>query len=205
MNNDLDLHCSQTLHESVNDEDDDRNDRAIAEDCRNIEQAVTNVLPSVSTGDEEMLPFGYGEFNVDALVKVRFQHQTEQAANGIRLKGNSEPADGEKEISIRRQLNRKYYEALRQQRERGVGTGCDHAVRMALQQIPVEPGMQPLLPLLLQQGYPRHSLLASLTLTGMPQAATTIRKAFMHAHLKSPATTASRWVRPFGARPTQVT
>ena len=137
MDNKFYLCRSQTLHDPLDDEDDDRNDRAIAEDCRHIQQAMTIVLPSISTGDEELLPFGYGEsepnfaeLNLDALVTMRFQHQTEQAAKGIRLKGSSDkPADGEKEISIRRQLIRKFHEVLRQQQERGVGTGCDRAAR----------------------------------------------------------------------------
>jgi hypothetical protein len=95
--------------------------------------ASQTALTPVVVRDEESLPFGFGELeldfsdlNLDNLVQMRLRHQTVQAAKGARLRGRGEV---EKNISIRRQLIRKFHEILKERQEQGVGTGHERAAR----------------------------------------------------------------------------
>ncbi|GLB37771.1 hypothetical protein LshimejAT787_0408220 [Lyophyllum shimeji] len=96
---------------------------------------VVNNLPALKI-QETAKPLGRGmvtfeslDFNM--LIKMRREHQTRQAALGVRTKQTSDAGDGKAEKpSIRRQVIRKFEEALKEvQDERAVGTGSERVIR----------------------------------------------------------------------------
>ena len=87
----------------------------------NIEQLETNVFTSGSL-----------TIDVSELVRLRFLHQTKQAETGVRKVGSGESTanrQAEKPLSERQQIIRKFAEIMKQQDDRGVGTGLERSAR----------------------------------------------------------------------------
>lgn len=109
-------------------------DEMLAEDCHNIKAALRFNFAPVRTADEAMQPLGFGatepDFNtldLGALVDWRLQHQTRQAAVGVRTKVGEQPQDN-KEVSLRRQLIHHFHEVLKQEQDHGLCTGSNRDI-----------------------------------------------------------------------------
>ncbi|KAJ7783922.1 hypothetical protein DFH07DRAFT_764292 [Mycena maculata] len=99
--------------------------------------SITTPLPPVQLPSEVSKPFGRGPItsfeNLDfkALVRLRKEHQTRQAANCARVKHASSEDDSSvaAEESTRRQILRKFHEILKEDQGRGVGTAVEREAR----------------------------------------------------------------------------
>lgn len=90
----------------------------------NIDQPETNIFMSTTS-----------TIDVSQLVHLRFLHQTKQAETGVRKVGSGESTANrktEKPLSERQQIIRKFAEILKQQDDRGVGTGLERSARWIL-------------------------------------------------------------------------
>lgn len=82
-------------------------------------------------------PFGAADpsdIDLTTLVNLRFQHQTKQAFTGVRTSNilNSEASEESnqgKKLSERQRLQKEYSSIIREQGDRGVGTGLERSVR----------------------------------------------------------------------------
>lgn len=108
----------------------------IAEEFRHIKEALSLNLPSVRV-DEVAQLLGYGatntnfdEVDFDMLVHMRRQHQTHHAAMGVRTKGASEKQlpDAQKNISLRRQIIRRFHKVLKEEQDHAPCTGSDRKI-----------------------------------------------------------------------------
>jgi hypothetical protein len=108
----------------------------IAEEYRHIKEALSFNVPSVRV-DEVAQPLGYGatnpnfnEVDFDVLVDMRRQHQTHHAATGVRTKGAGEKPllDAQKDISLRRQIIRRFHEVLKEEQDHAPCTGSDRKI-----------------------------------------------------------------------------
>lgn len=97
-------------------------------------QLVPPTLPTLRIGDERSKPLGLGgldttQLDFEALVKMRRQHQTRQAALGVRTRQGTGNVEGEKVISIRRRIIGRMHEILKEQKDQAVGTGVERSAR----------------------------------------------------------------------------
>ena len=109
-------------------------DEMLAEDRRHINETLHINIPPIHVDNENSQPFGFGgtrtdinALNLDTLVEWRLQHQTQHAALGVRTKlgGAKEETS---ELSIRRQLIRRFHEVLKQEQNRGECTGVNRDI-----------------------------------------------------------------------------
>ena len=102
----------------------------LAEDCQNIKESLSPVkIAPVHIADEKAQPLGFGAIqpdfetlDLDMLVQWRVQHQSKHAALGVRTKVGG-PMEVTKEVSMRRQLIRRFHKVLKQEQNRGELTG----------------------------------------------------------------------------------
>lgn len=114
--------------------DEEKSEELLAEEFSEL-QDIAHMLPMVDIPDERSKPFGLGEATYDtldfeALVNMRRDHQTYQAAHGVRTKQS--PTDDETKITmtLRRQIIRELHQALKEsQDDKAVGTGSERAAR----------------------------------------------------------------------------
>ena len=105
----------------------------IAEDCCSIKQALKLMIAPVRTADEAAQPVGFGAtdpnfktLNLSTLVDWRLQHQTRHAATGVWTKFDHEEQLPEKtQVSLRRQLIRRFHKVLKEEQDRGLCTGSN--------------------------------------------------------------------------------
>ena len=106
----------------------------LAEDRRHINETLHINIPPIHVADQNSQPFGFGStrtdinaLDLDTLVEWRLQHQSRHAALGVRTKvgGSTEETN---ELSMRRQLIRRFHEVLRQEQNRGECTGINRDI-----------------------------------------------------------------------------
>jgi hypothetical protein len=97
--------------------------------------SLANSLPAVNT-NEHSNAFTTNNSESSAvdlteLVRLRFLHQTKQAATGVRIGSNTNETAFEKKklLTDRQKILREFNQILKQQEDRGVGTGLDRKVR----------------------------------------------------------------------------
>ncbi|KAJ6615027.1 hypothetical protein B0H10DRAFT_2220789 [Mycena sp. CBHHK59/15] len=105
----------------------------VAEEQVAIQAATVDLAPLAIS--ETSKPLGRGSataqtMDFDHLVDLRRRHQAIQAARGVRTRV-IDPTNAEKakEASLRQQLIRKFYLALKEEQDRAVGTGVEREVR----------------------------------------------------------------------------
>lgn len=84
-------------------------EEAFAQETRDITSAILPQLAPLQLPDEPSRPFGqgahsFGDLDLTAVVKQRYDHQTLHAANSVRTRGISASEEAQKEISVRRRL-----------------------------------------------------------------------------------------------------
>jgi hypothetical protein len=73
--------------------------------------------------------------DLNALVAMRYKHQTRHAEKAVRTSGSkgADVKEGatakQKEETLRRQLIRQFHAVLKEQQAQGAGTGVEHVVR----------------------------------------------------------------------------
>ncbi|KAJ7258598.1 hypothetical protein C8J57DRAFT_1644546, partial [Mycena rebaudengoi] len=108
-------------------------DEMVSKEYENIRAATFSVPPIAAT--EASKPLGRGvataeDLNFDYLVELRRQHQTKQAARGVRTRTiGALESEKAKELSIRQQLIRKFHLALKEEQDVAVGTGLERGMR----------------------------------------------------------------------------
>ncbi|OCH92999.1 hypothetical protein OBBRIDRAFT_863358 [Obba rivulosa] len=115
--------------------DDATYDDYLSQDSANIHNALitsTITIAPIEAEDEPEKPLGKGilrtgDLDLSTLVHIRTQHQTLQAAKGVRTRvaQTSQSADG----SIRQHLMRQFHEVLRVQQDQALGTGRERQAR----------------------------------------------------------------------------
>lgn len=91
----------------------------------NIERPETTLFTSTTSSST---------IDVSELVRLRFLHQTKQAETGVRKVGSGKStansrAENLKPLSERQQIIRRFAEIIKQQDDRGVGTGLERSAR----------------------------------------------------------------------------
>lgn len=126
--------------------EDDEMDEAFSEDAEQISHVlsmcgneVVASLPPVDIDEHNNCPFNAADpSNIDlsVLTTLRFQHQTKQAATGVRTSKLSHSKDfdetapsGKKELTDRQAILKGFSEIIREQGEKGIGTGADRLRR----------------------------------------------------------------------------
>src|ERR1700677_1860177 len=101
--------------------DEDEVEEIIAEDRCNISKALQLKISPVDAPDEDAQPLGFGDMNPDfttldlsPLVDWQLQHQSRHAAVRVRTRVG-EQLQTKADISIRRQLIRRFHEVLKQE------------------------------------------------------------------------------------------
>ncbi|KAH7915154.1 hypothetical protein BJ138DRAFT_1055531, partial [Hygrophoropsis aurantiaca] len=112
----------------------DERDEAFAADSEIINQCLTDTLPTIRALDELRNACDITQYDLDLtdfhhLVKLRFSHQTKQAKNGVRTSEAVVPnlhssADDEPLQSKRVAVLRQFQAIVKEQQERGIGTGA---------------------------------------------------------------------------------
>jgi len=115
-----------------------------AEDRIRISKNIAACLPPVNIPDEPTNTFDTNEADIsslsfDKLVRLRFAHQTKQAATGVRTRtrASTAPADDDTQVekdtqkreTERQSLLHRFNEVIKQQQERGKGTGAERGLR----------------------------------------------------------------------------
>ena len=89
-------------------------------------------MPPLNIEQPETKLFTTSTIDISELVHLRFLHQTKQAETGVRKVGSGESTanrQAEKPLSERQQIIRKFAEIIKQQDDRGVGTGLERSAR----------------------------------------------------------------------------
>jgi hypothetical protein len=127
--------------------DDNEVDEAFSEDAEQIShvlskcgnaQAVAASLPPVNVNETNKYPFDVADpSNIDlsVLTSLRFAHQTKQAASGVRTSKMFHSEDTQtapspkKELTDRQAILKGFSNIIREQGEKGAGTGADRLRR----------------------------------------------------------------------------
>ncbi|KAF8167513.1 hypothetical protein B0H34DRAFT_854442 [Crassisporium funariophilum] len=103
-------------------------------------------IPAVLLADEPSRPLGhssvqYGDLDFDMLIDMRRQHQTKQAATGVRTKKFKEQSDHE--TTMRGKIIRELHETLKEaQDDIAIGTGVNRKVRWTDNRVPAPGGRE---------------------------------------------------------------
>ena len=115
-----------------------------AEDRIRISNNIAACLAPVNIPDEPTNAFDTNKADLsslsfDKLVQLRFTHQTKQAATGVRTRTHTStvPADDDTQVekdthkreTERQSLLRRFNEVIKQQQDRGKGTGAERGLR----------------------------------------------------------------------------
>ena len=105
----------------------------------NLGEALPSSLPGI---DEPLVPAARNTAKLQGrkaaaalsftdLLQMRKQNQTRLAATSVRTTGNDSPEfDAQQAETARRAIIRKMHEVLRSQKDQGIGTGLERAVRI---------------------------------------------------------------------------
>ncbi|KAG2152842.1 hypothetical protein DEU56DRAFT_977227 [Suillus clintonianus] len=133
----LDTDEQQCIRKFAEDEDEDDTE-ICAHEFAQIEHCLS--LPTVRLADNLSKPMGLGTFpiqalDIDALVRIRSNHETEQVKKGI-CTGRAQLNDiAGNVLSERRRLIREFQVVLKEQQGRAIGTGLEHAAHWT-EQVP---------------------------------------------------------------------
>lgn len=99
------------------------------EEYQQIHDTLTASIRPVELPDAPTNLFNatHQPLDVRQLVALRRQHQTRQAEDGIRTRG--EATKEKPEVSMRRQLIREFHAVLKEEQDLAVGTGCERNAR----------------------------------------------------------------------------
>lgn len=116
--------------------DDDELEEAVSDEYARIQEVaqLRNIpIPAVQLPDCPSRPMGHGAIQYDdldfeILINMRRQHQTKQAATGVRTKKFK--ADSSQETTMRGKIIRELHETLKEaQDDVAIGTGADRGRR----------------------------------------------------------------------------
>jgi len=107
----------------------------------NLGEALPSSLPGI---DEPLVPAARNTAKLQGrkaaaalsftdLLQMRKQNQTRLAATSVRTTGNDSPASNAQQVPVetaRQAIIRKMHEVLRSQKDQGIGTGLERAVRI---------------------------------------------------------------------------
>jgi hypothetical protein len=133
------------IRQSLPELDSEATTEAFSDDAANIDAVLSSIgfslaaqLPPVNV-DHHSNPFSMDSSEIDltALVRLRYLHQTKQAETGIRTKGDAcnEVGNatltemGRKALTERQQVLREFAQIIKQQEDKGVGTGLERKFR----------------------------------------------------------------------------
>lgn len=116
--------------------DEDAMDEAFSDDAAHIaayilpEAGFTAQLPPINDPipNDPFNAYDPSLIDLTEFVRLRFSHQTKQATTGIRT-ATQAPSEGSKIVTERQRVLQRFSEILKQQEERGVGTGLERAAR----------------------------------------------------------------------------
>jgi len=106
------------------------------QECQHILAGIPTA-PPLRLPDQTSKPLGQGticadSLDLDALVAMRYQHQTRHAAKAVCTPGSKDVATDlttrQKEESVRRQLIKQFHAVLKEQQAQGAGTGVERVV-----------------------------------------------------------------------------
>ena len=125
--------------------DDNEVDEAFSEDAEQISyvlsqcgNAIAASLPPVDINEPNKYPFNVADpssIDLSVLTSLRFAHQTKQATSGVRTSKtrHSEDSDtqtaSKKELTHRQAILKGFSDIIREQGEKGAGTGADRLRR----------------------------------------------------------------------------
>ncbi|KAJ7727809.1 hypothetical protein DFH07DRAFT_871519 [Mycena maculata] len=126
--------------QKFNEPDDELAEEILGDEYITLQETLASIvtaLPPVQLPSEVSKPFGRGPSasfeNLDfkALVHLRKEHQTRQAANCARVKrpSSEDNSSAAAKESTRRQILRRFHEILKEDQARGVGTAVEHEPR----------------------------------------------------------------------------
>lgn len=111
---------------------------AYSDDAANITEILTQAhhdvlvpLPPIDISDPSN-PFNAADpSNIDLqeLTKLRYNHQTKQAASGVRTSKKPSESFASKQLSLRQQLHQNTVNLIKKQGEVGIGSGIDRFLR----------------------------------------------------------------------------
>jgi hypothetical protein len=117
----------------------------LSKERASIAKSLGACLTPVNAPDEPANPLDFNNsdlttLNFENLVRLRFAHQTRQAATGIRKKAASTakttmPENGsegektKKKVTERQLLIKQFHEVIKRQQDRGTGTGAERSLR----------------------------------------------------------------------------
>ncbi len=114
--------------------DEDDLEGLVAQEYQEIQSQKT-ILRNIVLDDNISKPFGRGlithqDLNFESLVSMRVEHQTKQAATGIRTHYTQIVDPEKKPETIRRQLIRRFHEILKEEQgDIAPGTGSERRAR----------------------------------------------------------------------------
>ncbi|THH16648.1 hypothetical protein EUX98_g9269 [Antrodiella citrinella] len=106
---------------------------ALAQERDTVQNAMSSLrLAPLNTADELEKPVGFGsasltQYDFSHLVELRRQHQTRQAAQGVRTQTTATMPNPE--ASIRRKLLKGFNEIVKEQQPNAIGTGLERRTR----------------------------------------------------------------------------
>ncbi len=126
---------------SLPEPDDDEVEEAFYDDASNISDILQGVQ-SAHSGDrlppaqhmQPMSPFkslDAADIDISQLISLRHEHQTKQASSGIRKRDDrsAELGEASKELTERQRLLKAFSEIIREQGDKGVGSGKERTER----------------------------------------------------------------------------
>ena len=100
-----------------------------------MQSSLELCIPAVRAPDAPSKPIGMGNFglqslNLGSLIKIREEHETDQAKKGCRMGGEqlSSSLITQPE-SVRKQLIHEFHTILKEQQDRAIGTGVQRSLR----------------------------------------------------------------------------
>ncbi len=117
------------LSNGLPDVDEDVAEEMLTEEYQQIHDMLSLSIRPLELPDTPMNLFNANHQSLDLhqLIVLRRQHQTKQAEDGVRMRG--EATTEMPEVSLRRQLIREFHTVLKEEQELAIGTGCERNAR----------------------------------------------------------------------------
>jgi hypothetical protein len=113
-------------------------DEAYSDDAAHIATSLSQAnyivqLPPVNdqTPSDPFNIYDPSLIDLSEFVQLRFSHQTKQAATGIRTTTQAPALEGPTKLTERQRVLQRFSKILKQQEEKGIGTGLERAARWA--------------------------------------------------------------------------
>ena len=106
----------------------------LAREFDHIQNTLSLCLPGLNISDTPSKPIGVGTIplqllELSTLVKIREQHETEQAKKGCRAGREQYSESSTEKLSVRRQLIHEFHAVLKEQQGRAATSGVERAIR----------------------------------------------------------------------------